>query len=181
MRRLEALVGEAALSYLRSLRQGVAATAKALGVKPDEVTGRVERLQNDLKARERDNAQLRDKLAAAQTQGGTQTEIKEAGGFRYSTAQLDGLDAGALRNAADTLLERSGADIVVLASGPLLVTKVSRDAEGRGAHAGKLVGEIAKRTGGGGGGRPNLAQAGIKDPSRLVAALAAIPEILAAS
>ena len=181
VRRLEALVGEAALAYLHSLREGVAATAKALGVKPDEVTGRVERLQGDLKVREREVAGLRDKLAAAQTQGSTQSVVREAGGFRYSTAQLDGLDAGALRNAADALLERSGADIVVLASGPLLVTKVSRDAEGRGAHAGKLVGEIAKRAGGGGGGRPNLAQAGIKDPSRLGAALAAVPEILAAS
>jgi len=186
VRRIEALVGEAALLYLRGLREGVAATSKALGVKPDEIPGRLERLQSDLRARERENAQLRDKLAAAQMAkhepaGSAKSVVQEAGGFRYSTAQLDGLDAGALRNAADALLERSGADIVVLASGPLLVTKVSKDAEARGAHAGKLVGEIAKRAGGGGGGRPNLAQAGIKDPSRLGAALAAVPEILAAS
>ncbi len=184
VRRLEAVVGEAALSNLRGLREGVTATAKLLGVKPDEVGGRVERLQSDLKTRERDNAGLRDKLAAAQmsrSSGGAPSVLEEAGGFRYSAAQLDGLDAGALRNAADTLLERSGADIVIVASGPLLVTKVSKDAEARGAHAGKLIGEIAKRAGGGGGGRPNLAQAGIKDPSRLGAALAAVPEILAAS
>ena len=181
VRRIEAVVGEAALAYLKNLREGVAATSRALGVKPDEVTSRMERLQSDLRARERDNAQLRDKLAAAQTQGSAQTEVKEAGGFRYSTVQLDGLDAGALRNAADALLDRSGADIVVLASGPLIVTKISKDAESRGAHAGKLVGEIAKRAGGGGGGRPNLAQAGIKDMSRLDAALAAVPDILATS
>lgn len=181
VRRIEALVGEAALSYLRNLREGVATTSKALGVKPEEIAGRIERLQGDLRARERDNAQLRDKLAAAQTQGGASSEVKEAGGFLYSTVKLDGLDAGALRNAADGLLERSGADIVVLASGPLIVTKISKDAETRGAHAGKLVGEIAKRAGGGGGGRPNLAQAGIKDLSRLDAALAAVPDILAAS
>ena len=181
VRRIEALVGEAALSYLRGLREDVATTSKTLGVTPEEMASRALRLQHDLKARERDNAQLRDKLAAAQTQGGAQSEVREAGGFRYSTVQLDGLDAGALRNAADNLLERSGADIVVLASGPLIVTKVSKDAEARGAHAGKLVGEIAKRAGGGGGGRPNLAQAGIKDPSRLGEALAAVPDILAAS
>ena len=181
VRRIEALVGEAALAYLRNLRTGVTTTAKALGVKPDEVTGRIERLQGDLRARERDNAQLRDKLAAAQTQGGTQTDVKEAGGWRYSTVLLEGLDAGALRNAADALLDRTGADIVVLASGGLLVVKVAKDAESRGAHAGKLIGEIAKRAGGGGGGRPNLAQAGIKDPSRLGAALESVPEILASS
>ena len=99
VRRIEAVVGEAALAYLKNLREGVAATSRALGVKPEEVTSRVERLQSDLRARERDNAQLRDKLAAAQTQGSAQTEVKEAGGFRYSTVQLDGLDAGALRNA----------------------------------------------------------------------------------
>ena len=184
VRRLEAVVGEAALSYLRGLREGVTAAATALGVKPEEVTGRVVRLQNDLKTRERDNAQLRDKLAAAQMAkhepSGGAHDVSEAGGFRYSAVQLDGLDAGALRNAADTLLERSGADIVIVASGPLLVTKVSKDAEARGAHAGKLIGEIAKRAGGGGGGRPNLAQAGIK-PGHIGAALAAVPEILAAS
>ena len=182
VRRIRALVGESALRYIRVLRSSVAKTSNLLGVKNDDLSDRVEQLQRDLKARERDNAELRDKLAAAQmarSSGGAPSVLEEAGGFRYSTAQLDGLDAGALRSAADTLLERSGADIVVLASGPLLVTKVSRDAEARGAHAGKLIGEIAKRAGGGGGGRPNLAQAGIKDPSRLGAALAAVPEILA--
>jgi alanyl-tRNA synthetase len=183
VRRLEALTGEAALAFVRETRGALHAAAKSLGAKPDEVALRLEKLQSDLRAAQREAATLRDKLAAAQMakhdpSSGAGSELKEAGGFRYSVVQLGGVDAGALRNAADALLERSGADIVVLASGPLLVAKVGKDAEARGAHAGKLVGEIAKRAGGGGGGRPNLAQAGVKDPAKLAEALGALPEIL---
>jgi alanyl-tRNA synthetase len=178
VRRVEALVGEAALRYLADLRATLAAAAKNLGVKPDELAPRLDKLQGELKAVQRTVAELRDKLAAAQTSGGAGLELSEAGGFRYAVAQLDGVDAGALRGAADRLLARSSADVVAVASGPLLVIKVSDAAQARGAHAGKLVGEIARRAGGGGGGRPNLAQAGVKDPAQLGTALAALPKIL---
>ncbi|ADI15038.1 alanine--tRNA ligase [Truepera radiovictrix] len=178
VRRVEALVGEAALSYLADLRATLAAAAKSLGVTPGELGPRLERLQSDLKAAQRTAAELRDRLAAAQTAGESGLEVSEAGGFSYAVAQLGGLDASALRGAADRLLARSGADLVVVGSGPLLVVKASDAAQARGAHAGRLVGEIARRAGGGGGGRPNLAQAGVKDPAQLGRALAALPDIL---
>ncbi len=178
VRRLEALTGMAALTYVQSLREGTNAVAQSLGVKSDDLAQRIGKLQNDLKAAQRESASLRDKLAAAQTSGGAKSNVQEAAGFRYSTLQLQELDATALRNAADNLLTSSDADVVVLASGNLLVAKVGKDAQRRGAHAGNLIREVAKRAGGGGGGRPDLAQAGIKDASQVQGALAAVPEIL---
>ncbi len=182
VRRLEALTGMAALGYVQSLREGTNAVAQSLGVKSDDLALRIQKLQNDLKAAQRESASLRDKLAAAQvgmqSSGGAKSDVQEAAGFRYSTLQLQELDATALRNAADNLLSSSDADVVVLASGNLMVAKVSKDAQQRGAHAGNLIREVAKRAGGGGGGRPDLAQAGVKDASQVQGALAAVPEIL---
>jgi alanyl-tRNA synthetase len=178
VRRIEAVSGHAALYYTQNLRQNINALAKQLTAKPEEVTSRIEKLQNDLKASQREISTLRDKLAAAQTSGGSSSEVKEANGFKYVVSSLEGLDANALRNAADNLLQKSKADIVVLASGTMLVTKVSKEAQGRGAHAGNLIKEIATRAGGGGGGRPDMAQAGVKDAGMLQSALDAVGEIL---
>ena len=179
VRRVEAVTGLAALGYARDLRNTVSRSAQVLGTQADGLIERAEKLQDDLKTAQREASSLRDKLAAAQTSGGTATETKEANGFHYVTAVLEGLDAGALRNAADTLLQNAEADIVVLASGTLLVSKVSEAAQARGAHAGNLIREVAQRAGGRGGGRPDMAQAGIKDQGRLQAALVAVPEVLA--
>src|SRR5690606_9365380 len=118
--------------------------------------------------------------AAAQTSGPSSVEIKEAGGFSYATFAFDGLDAAALRNAADGQLNRTGADVVVVGSGNLIVAKTSPAARERGANAGNLVRAIASKVGGGGGGKPDIAQAGLKDPSTLDAALAGVAEALAA-
>ena len=181
VRRVTALVGMAALGYLQELRGTTGNLGQRLGVKAEELIERVTKLQDDLRARERDIAGLRDKLAAAQTEGAGAGDSGEAAGFSYATRVLEGLDASALRNAADTLLGRSGADIVVLASGTILVAKVGSEAQGRGAHAGNLIREVARRAGGGGGGRPDMAQAGVKDASRIPAALGTLADILAAS
>jgi len=178
VRRIEALTGQAALRYVQDLRANVQTVAKNLGAKPDELGERVTKLQNDLKEAQRHADTLRDKLAAAQTSGGAATEVKEAAGYSYVTSLLEGLDAPALRNAADTLLQKTNADIVLIASGSLLVSKVSKKAQERGAHAGNLIREVAKRAGGGGGGRPDMAQAGVKDTGKLREALNAVPDIL---
>ncbi len=178
VRRLEALAGSAALAHVRALRDAVATAGRALGAKPEELADRVERLQADVKTRERENAQLRDKLAAAQTGGGSATEVREAGDVRFVATSLDGLDAAALRNAADGLLQRSDADVVVVGSGTQLVVKVSEAGRAAGVHAGKVVGALASAGGGRGGGRPDLAQAGVRDEAGLRAALAAVEETL---
>jgi alanyl-tRNA synthetase len=180
VRRIEALAGMAALAHIQGLRQNSMRAAQKLGSKPDELEARIDKLQQDLKTAQREASQLRDKLAAAQTSGGAKSQVQEAGGFAYSTLLLEGLDAAALRNAADNFLQTSKADIIVVASEGLLVAKASKEAIARGAHAGNLIREVAKRAGGGGGGRPDMAQAGVKDASQVSGALAAVGDILAA-
>jgi alanyl-tRNA synthetase len=116
---------------------------------------------------------LREKLAEARTgagDGGAQGRAVEGVGTLV-VAEIEGLDAGSLRNAADTTLGRSKADVVVLASGEALVVKVGEAARERGVKAGHLARALAKRAGGGGGGRPDMAQAGAKDAAKLAEAL----------
>jgi alanyl-tRNA synthetase len=180
IRRVEALVGRSAVEHVADLRAHVTRAARALGARPDELEERVRALQSELKAAERETTRLRERLASAQTAGAGAVEVHEAGGYRYASVALDGLDALSLRNAADTLLQRSGADLVVLGSGQLLVVKVSEAARSRGAHAGDLVRALAERGGGGGGGRPDMAQAGVRGSDGLETALGAVGEVLAA-
>ena len=180
VRRLEALAGMPAIAHLQELKGTVADLARDLGGAPDELADRVAKLQTDLKDSQRTAQTLRDKLAAAQTAGATRSTVREAAGIRYATQVLEGLDGGALRNAADTMLAKSDADLVVLASGTMLVAKASDEAQARGAHAGNLIREVAGRAGGGGGGRPDMAQAGAKDADKVAAALDAVGEILEA-
>ena len=181
VRRVEAVAGVAAVEHLQSLRAAVQAGARALGATPDAFEARIAKLQTDLRAAQREGAQLRDRLAAAQTGSAAGAgEVHEAGGFRYASAALEGLDASALRNAADTVLQKTDADVVVLGSGQQLVVKVSEAAQARGAHAGRLIKALAQRGGGGGGGRPDMAQAGVRDAEGLRSALAAVDEVLTA-
>jgi alanyl-tRNA synthetase len=180
VRRVEAHVGMAAVHRAQHQRDVTGRLAQRLGGKAEELEERVTRLQAELKEAHREAGRLRDRLAAAQTAGASAAaDVREAGGVQYATALLDGLDAGALRNAADTLLGKSGADVVVLGSGTLLVAKVSDAGRAKGADAGRLIRELAKRGGGGGGGRPDMAQAGVKDASGLSLALDAVGEVLA--
>ncbi len=180
VRRIEARVGGAALEYLQDLRTTQRSLVEHLGGTAATLEERLVKLQSDLKEAQRQGAQLRDKLAAAQTGSvASSTELKEAGGLRYATVTLDGLDAAALRSAADRLLERSGADVVVVGSGTLLVAKTSEAARAKGAHAGNLARAAAAAGGGGGGGRPDMAQAGVKDEAGLHQAMAAVAGALA--
>ncbi|ACO46924.1 alanine--tRNA ligase [Deinococcus deserti] len=173
VRRIEALAGEAATSWVRERLNGTARVAALLNTSPDGLEARVTGLQAQLKAAEKEVAAVKRQLAQAQmgssSGGGAQT--RELGGFRVAALKLSGIEGNELRGAADKLLDQSGADLVVLASDKGLVVKASKDAVTRGAHAGQLVGKLAAAGGGKGGGRPDMAQAGITDP---VAALNAL-------
>jgi len=178
VRRIEARTGAAALVHVNELRRQQRDLVAVVGGNPQQLEERVSRLAADLKDAQREAARLRDRLAAAQTAAAPAVELKEAGGYTYATMALEGLDAGSLRNAADTQLTRTGADVVVVGSGALIVAKTTEAARAKGANAGTIVRTIAAAVGGGGGGKPDIAQAGLKDASTLAAALAAVPEAL---
>ncbi len=171
VRRLEALTGESAVAFVREQLESVGHAASLLNSKPLELPERIGGLQAQIKDLGRELEGLKRKLAEAQMGGGGGQDIRELGGFKVAVAQLTGVEAGALRDAADSLLGRSSADIAVVGSEGALAVKVSKDAVARGAHAGQLIGKLALAGGGKGGGRPDMAQAGVKDVGAAMAAL----------
>lgn len=168
VRRVEALAGEAATLWLRERLQLVSDVAASLNAAPEALTVRIGNLQAQLRTAEKEAVALRSQLAEAQLGGGS---TRTLGGFAVAQLQLSGIAGNDLRTAADKLLEQSGADIVVVAAEKGLVVKATKDAVARGAHAGQLVGKLAAAGGGKGGGRPDMAQAGITDAAAALAAL----------
>ncbi len=171
VRRLEALTGEAATAFVRDTLERTGAAARALGTTTEMLTERLEKLQDEFKAKDKEIAALKTKLMQAQTGSGSSVDNLELGGFKIARLSLTGVSGNELRGAADDLLEKSKADIVVVASDGGLAVKVSKDAVARGAHAGQLIGKLAAAGGGKGGGRPDMAQAGVKDTDAALAAL----------
>ncbi len=177
VRRIEALTGTAAVVFVRETLERVGHLARELGVSPEALPLRVEKLQEELRAREKEVERLKLELARAQLQGAsTPLAIKEVGGQRYLAVRLEGLEAGALRNAADELLDKHKADLVAVGSGQNLVIKLGKAALERGLDAGVLMKRLSAQAGGRGGGRGALAQGGGFDLDK---AFAALPEALA--
>ena len=176
VRRIEALAGEAAVAYARGVLEGVAGLAARLGTTPEGLGERVDRLQEELKARAREIERLKAELAQAQLGAGPGPEVRAAGPWRYVAARLAGLDLPGLRQAADRLLEATGADLVAVGADGLLVVKVAREATERGLSAGEVIRALAAEAGGRGGGKPALAQGGGFDLEKVFDRL---PELLA--
>ncbi|MFC6592257.1 alanine--tRNA ligase [Deinococcus lacus] len=172
VRRIEALAGEAATAWLRERLNASAKAAALLNTSPDGLEGRISGLQTQLRAGEKEVANLKRQLAEAQMGGGgSAADTRELGGFKVASLKLSGIEGNELRAAADKLLDQSGADLVVIASDKGLVVKATKDAVAKGAHAGQLVGKLAAAGGGKGGGRPDMAQAGISDAAGALGAL----------
>ena len=178
VRRIEAVAGSALLPYLNQ-RDGV---VKALGerfkVQPTEILERVALLQEELKATGKALAAAREELALVKASA-LLNQAETVGDYQILVARLDGIGADGMQTAAQQLQEQLGANAAVLLAGVAEPAKVALVAAfgpeliKRGLQAGKFVGAIAKICGGGGGGRPNLAQAGGRDPGALPGALAA--------
>jgi len=137
VRRVEALAGEQATAWVRERLNAAAKTAALLNTSPDNLEGRVTGLQAQLKAAEKDLAGLRRQVTQLQmgagSGGSAGAPLREIGGYRVAAVQLSGVESGELRGAADTLLESSGADLVVIATDKGLVVKATKDAVARGA------------------------------------------------
>jgi len=177
IRRIEAVAGPAVLEYL-NVRDGIVRDlSERFKAKPEEIPERVTALQAELKTAQKQLDDLKQELALMQADS-LLAQAEAVGTSKILVAQLDEVDADSLKVAAERLLQKLGEGAVVLGSIPeagkvSLVAAVSPPLIQQGLQAGKFIGEIAKLCGGGGGGRPNLAQAGGRHPEQLPAALAA--------
>ncbi|NES02546.1 MAG: alanine--tRNA ligase [Okeania sp. SIO2F4] len=181
VRRIEAVAGLAVLDYLNVRDVVVKELSDRFKAKPEELSERVSNLQQELKESQKKLEALKGELAVAKSDQ-LLGDAETVGEFQILVAEMPGVDAEALKTAAERLQQKLGESAVVLgaASGEKvsLVAAFSKSVNSKGLQAGKFIGGIAKMCGGGGGGRPNLAQAGGRDPSKLKEALESAREKL---
>jgi alanyl-tRNA synthetase len=173
MRRIEALTGEGALRYAQEADELLAEIQAALSSPRKDILPHLEKWRMALEEREKEIKSLRQKLAQTKTQGGEE-QVRKVKGISVVAQRLDGLTMDELRSTADAIKQRLGSGVVILgaeADGKaLLVVSVTKDLAGR-IPADQLIREIAPLIGGGGGGRPDFAQAGGKKTEFLDRAL----------
>ncbi|MEO0397141.1 MAG: DHHA1 domain-containing protein, partial [Cyanobacteria bacterium P01_A01_bin.137] len=175
VRRIEAVAGPAVLEYLNVRDQIVKDLSDRFKAKPEELVDRVSNLQSDLKTTQKSLDGLKSELALLKSDQ-LLDQAETIGEFQVLVANMAEVDADSLKTAAERLLQKLGDGAVVLGSIPAegkvsLVAAFSKPVIGKGLKAGQFIGGIAKLTGGGGGGRPNFAQAGGRDASKLPEAL----------
>ena len=175
VRRIEALTGDNVFAYYRNLEKELLEAAKAAKATPATLTEKIEHMQAEIKALTSENESLKSK-AAKEALGDVMDQIVEVKGVKLLASAVDGVDMNGLRDLGDQLKEQLGESVIVLASsceGKVNLIVMATDAAMKhGAHAGNLIRSIAGKVGGGGGGRPNMAQAGGKNPAGILEAIA---------
>jgi alanyl-tRNA synthetase len=176
VRRIEAITGEAALRKFQDTIQSLHRVSDMVHVPEAELIESVEKLLEDKKTLEKRIDQMKDKLARAQV-AELESAVKEMKGVKVLAVQVPGMDREQLRTLVDSLRAKWKSMVVVLASSEdsnvSIVSGVTKDLTSK-VHAGKLVGAVAQAVGGKGGGRPDMAEAGGKNPAALPAALEAV-------
>ena len=182
VRRIEALTGDGVFAYYKEAEKELAEAAKLLKTTPAGILEMIEGLQNEINALQSENESLKSKLAK-DALGDVMDQVCEVNGVKFLPAKVEGVDMNGLRDLGDQLREKIGEGVVLIASvtdGKVsLMAAVTDGAMKQGAHAGNLIKGIAALVGGGGGGRPNMAQAGGKNPAGVDAALEKAKEVLA--
>ena len=182
VRRIEALTGDGVFAYYKEIEKRQAEIAAMLKTSPAEIEEKIAHLQAEVKNLHSENEALKAKMAKDAV-GDVMSQVQEIKGVKLLAVSLDDVDMNGLRDLGDQLKEKLGEGVVVLASvagGKVsLLTMVTEEAQKAGAHAGNLVKGMAALVGGGGGGRPNMAQAGGKNPDKVPEALKAAADILA--
>ena len=181
VRRIEALTGQGVFDHYRDVERKLEAAAQILKVPVSGVEERIRHLLAEVKALQSENESLKSR-AARDAMGDVMDQVAQVKGVKYLAVSVKGVDTNGLRELGDQLKEKLGEGVVVLASeaeGRVnLIAMATDGAMAAGAHAGNLIKEIAKLVGGGGGGRPGMAQAGGKDPAGIPEALKAVPGVL---
>lgn len=179
IRRIEAVTGIGAYELIQRRFHVLKQTAGLLATTPDELVAKADNLLEELEGNRKQIAILRRELAASEFVQQLQ-HVPQVKAVPVLTSLLSGTDADTLRLMADRFRQSYPSGVVVLGTvgedgRPLVIAAISDDLVKRGLHAGELVKFVAGPLGGGGGGRPSLAQAGGKDPSKLAEALSTVP------
>ena len=181
VRRIEALTGAGVVKYYAELEQKLNEASKVLKTTPAGLVEKCEHLMAELKALQSENESLKSK-AAKEALGDVMDQVVEVNGVKLLATSVAGVDMNGLRDLGDQLKQKLGEGVVVLASaqdGKVNLIAMATDAAmAKGAHAGNLIKGIAALVGGGGGGRPNMAQAGGKNPDGIAAAIAEAENVL---
>jgi alanyl-tRNA synthetase len=183
VRRIEAVTGGGAVAWYQQQRGALDRLVGALNTTPEQAVDIVHRLQADAKrlARDLEQAKMKAALGGGSGGGAAADDVRDVKGVKVLARRVSGLEKGALRGLSDTLRDRLGSGVVVIASendGKVaLVVSVTKDLTSR-IQAGRIVKEIAPIVGGGGGGRPDFAEAGGKDPSKIDELIARAPDLI---
>ncbi len=182
VRRIEALTGANVMEYYKAMEENFAKAVAAAKATPATLTDKIAHMQAEIKTLTSENESLKSK-AAKEALGDVMDQVKEVAGVKLLAVSVPGVDMNKLRDLGDQLKEKLGDGVIVLASdcdGKVnLVAMATEGAMGKGAHAGNLIKGIAALVGGGGGGRPNMAQAGGKNPAGIPAAISEAEKVLA--
>ena len=180
VRRIEALTGENVLSYYANVEKTLMDAARVAKAEPAKLADRIQSLLDEVKSLHSENAKLKDQIAKSEV-ADVMKDVVEVGAYKVLPVAVKDVDMNALRTLGDDLKAKIGSGIVVLASDNgekvNLIVTATDDAVKAGAHAGKIIKEAAGLVGGGGGGRPNMAQAGGKNAAGIPDALAKAVDI----
>ena len=182
VRRIEALTGNGVFAYYRGLEQTIEEAAKVLKATPANLVEKCEHVMAQMKELSSELESMKAK-AAKEALGDVMDSVVEVKGVKLLAASVENVDMNGLRDLGDQLKEKLGEGVIVLlsnAGGKVNMIAMATDgALAKGAHAGNLIKGIAGKVGGGGGGRPNMAQAGGKNPAGIADAVAKAYEVCA--
>ena len=181
VRRIEALTSAGLIHHYEQAEKELHEAALAAKTTPDSLTARIEAMLEEIKALHSENEKLKSWMAK-EAMGDVMDQVQDVKGVKVLAVRADGVDMNGLRELGDQLKEKLGEGVIVIASAAdgkvNLMATATEGVLKQGVHAGNLIKGIAGLVGGGGGGRPNMAQAGGKNPEGIEAALAKVPELV---
>jgi len=168
VRRIEALTGFNAINYYKDKENILKEASEAAKSSVEDIVNKIENLYDEIRITRKELEEISAKMVNS-SMNGIIENAAEVKGMKIVAAKLENLDMNALRNASDTVRNKIGSGVVILASAKdgkvNLIVSATKDAVNAGIHSGNIIKEAASACGGGGGGRPDMAQAGGKDPS----------------
>lgn len=181
VRRIEALTGDGLMAYYQGVEAELHQAVKAAKTTPAELKTKIESMLEEIRALHSENEKLKSRLAN-NSMGDVMNQVTEVNGVKVLAVKVADVDMNGLRNLGDQLKDKLGEGVIVIASVQgdkvNLMATATDEAQKKGAHAGNLIKAIAGLVGGGGGGRPNMAQAGGKNPAGVEDALAKVAEVV---